>query len=73
MDRFAHIVDHPELIRDMNTQAVLTTDRVAIRRHEKRMQELQREEARQAELNNLRRDMDEIKAMLRNISHNMAK
>jgi predicted secreted Zn-dependent protease len=65
MSKFAHIVDHPGLVRDLNSQAVINTDKVAIRRHEKRMKELESEKAREEALKSLRQDVDEIKDMIK--------
>ena len=61
---YAKIENHPNLIRDMNTQAILNTDRSIIRKHEERIQKLQKEEVRDKEINTLKNDITEIKTML---------
>jgi hypothetical protein len=64
MRTYAKIIDHKSLIRDMESQAILETDLVVVRQHEKRIKDLQKEQARDAEINNLKNDMNEIKMML---------
>jgi hypothetical protein len=64
MQPFAKIVDHEHLIRDMSTQAVLNTDTSIVRKHEKRIIELQKEQAREVEINNIKSDLEEIKNLL---------
>ncbi len=62
---YAKIVDHPTLIRDMGSQAVLNTDLTVVRRHEKRASDLAKEEARTHEINNLKSELAELKEMLK--------
>lgn len=62
--KFAKIIDHDYLIRDMSTQAILNTDLSIVRKHEKRILELQKEKAREAEINNIKGDLAEIKDLL---------
>jgi hypothetical protein len=70
---FAKIIDHPSLVRDMRTNAVLNTDHVAVRRHEKRIADLQREQARENELVSLKSEMSEMRALLMQLSNNTLK
>jgi cob(I)alamin adenosyltransferase len=65
----AKILNHPNLVRDMNTQAVLTTDRMLVRRHEKRVADLQKEEVREQDIAQLKNDISEIKVLLRQLSN----
>jgi hypothetical protein len=65
MKQFAKIADHKFLIRDMYSKAILTTDTSVIRKHDKRMLDLQEKEARTEEINTLKQDMKEIKDLLR--------
>jgi hypothetical protein len=67
---FARIQDHPTLIRDLRSQAILSIDSVAVRRHEKRITELQKETARDAEIGYLKTQMTEIKTLLMQLSNN---
>jgi hypothetical protein len=68
--QFAKIVDHPTLYRDMNSQAILQTDPLVLRKHEQRMKVLEKEQARDAELNFLRTQLLEIKALVLQLSAN---
>jgi hypothetical protein len=67
MKQFAKITDHKFLVRDMYSKAVLTTDTSIIRKHDKRMLDLQKEDARSIEINTLKRDMQEIKELLKSL------
>jgi hypothetical protein len=73
MTEFAKIVDHPNLVRDLNTRAILNLDTVSVRRHEKRIQDLQKEQARDQELSNLKQEVSEIHALLAQLSNTMIK
>lgn len=69
--KFATVKDSP-YVRDMSNQAILNTDRTVIRKHEKMIADLQKEENREKELIELKRDMNEIKSLLKqlvNTSH----
>lgn len=64
MRTYASIIDHKNLVRDMESQAILETDITVVRLHEKRIADLQKEKAREAEINTLKNDINEIKTML---------
>ncbi len=61
----AKIVDHNNLVRDLSNQAILNTDLSLVRKHEKRVVDLQKEEAREQEINNLKNDINQIKELLK--------
>lgn len=63
--QFAKIMDHNNLVRDMGTQAVLNTDLTVVRKHEKRMQDIAKEEARTSEIKNLKNELAELRDMLK--------
>jgi len=65
----AKIIDKQNLVRDMNTNAVLNTDQLAVRRHEKRVADLQKESIRELDINQMKSDINEIKEMLRQLSN----
>jgi uncharacterized protein (UPF0262 family) len=67
MGNFAKVIDHKFLVRDMYSKAILNTDTSVIKKHEMRMRDLQKEEARTLEINCLKQDMIEIKAMLKSL------
>lgn len=62
--KFARIIDHDHLVRDMSNQAILNTDLSVVRKHEKRILELQKEKAREDEINTIKGDLAEIKNLL---------
>jgi len=70
MKQYARIEEHPTLIRDMTTQAVLQTDYSIVRKHEERMSRLQKEENREKEINTIKSEITEIKAMLKQLLSN---
>ena len=65
----AKILNHPTLVRDMGTQAVLSTDTMLVRKHEKRVSDLQKEETREMDIKQLKTDISEIKMLLRQLSN----
>jgi len=67
--RTAKITDYPHLVRDLSTQAILTTDRVLVRKHEKRVADLQKEEVRELDIAQMKDDISEIKLLLRQLSN----
>lgn len=68
MADYAKILDHPTLLRDMNSKAILQTDLVAVRRHEKRINALQQDAARDKAIADLQSEMKEIKNLLLQLS-----
>lgn len=62
---FAKIIDHPNLVRDMGNQAILNTDLSVVRKHQKRVQDLAKEQARVDEINSLKNELAELRKMLR--------
>lgn len=65
--KYAKIEGYSYLLRDLQTNAILNTDPVAVKKHEKRLQDLQKEEYREMELNNIKQDILEIKSMIREL------
>lgn len=65
--KFAKVIDHNHLIRDMHNQAILNTDTSIIRKHENRQIELQKDKNREAEINSLRIELFDIKKMLQEL------
>jgi hypothetical protein len=56
--------DHPELVKDSHTKAVLNTDLAAVRRHEERLLKVNKELQRDKEIGQLKNDMNEVKNLL---------
>lgn len=63
--QIAKITDHKFLIRDMYSKAILNTDESLIRQHEKYMLDKQKEKDRVTEINNLKKEIIEIKELLK--------
>jgi hypothetical protein len=64
MKSIAKVKGHDNLIMDMKTGAILNTDRSAIFKHEKRMIEIEKDQRRDAEINNIKSELSEIKQLL---------
>lgn len=64
---FYKVTDHPNLIKDSNSKAVLNVDQSAIARHEQRLAKVQKEQKVTEEINTLKNDMAEIKALLKEL------
>lgn len=58
---------HDALIKDSRSQAVLNTDLAAVRRHNERLMVVNRELSRDSTIAELRSEMNEIKALLREL------
>ena len=67
--KYARVQD-TTFIRDLKTTAIIQTDPVVVRKHEMRMRELEKEQAREAEINNLKNDLKEIKNLLAELLRN---
>jgi len=64
MNKFAKIINHQGLVRDLTTQAVLNTDMSLVREHEKRMSNLLKEAERESEIQNMKHEISEMKKLL---------
>ena len=64
---YARIKDHPALVRDMHTQHILQTDASLVRKHEARERAMKASRARDAELAEMKKDVAEIKEMLKRL------
>lgn len=56
--------ENERLVRDGSNFAILNTDRSVINTHEMKMTKLKKEKDREDELNNIKRDVAEIKELL---------
>jgi hypothetical protein len=64
MKKFAKIKDHEGLIMDLSTGAILNTDKTVVLRHQKRINEIEKETRRENEINNIKSELSEIKQLL---------
>ncbi len=63
--KFVKVQEHEHLIKDISSGAILNVDKSAIVRHEKRIREIEKEKRRDDDLNNLKSELSEIKALLK--------
>lgn len=63
------ITDNPSLVRDTTTNAVLNTDVLAIKKHEHRVKELEKQAVRDKDIQEMKNDIKEIKYLLRQLSN----
>ena len=61
------VQENERLVRDSENFAILNTDRRALTAHEQKISEIRRNKAREAEINNIKRDVTEIKDLLRQL------
>lgn len=57
--------DHPDLVKDSHSKAVLNTDLSAVRRHEERLTKVMKEVNREKDISQLKDEVGEIKGMLK--------
>jgi len=66
---YAKVTDHNHLIRDMNSKAVLNTDRVGLQDYYLKRDSVKKEQSEKLEtkqrIENIEKDMAEIKELLR--------
>lgn len=61
---YAKVKDHEYLVKDTKNGAILNTDLNIVRQHEVRMKQMEKEKARDDEINNIKSDLSEIKQLL---------
>ena len=69
---YAKVTDHNHLIRDMNSKAVLNTDRVGLQDYYLKRDSVKKEQSEKLEtkqrIEKIEKDMSEIKELLREIA-----
>ncbi len=66
MTQFAKVIDHKYLIRDLYSKAILNTDISIVKKHEKRIMDLQKEESREKEINTLKSEVLDLRNLILN-------
>jgi hypothetical protein len=61
------VKEDERLVRDSENFAILNTDKSVVSQHQKKMQQLQKQKAQEEEINTIKRDVSEIKDMLRSL------
>ena len=64
MTPFLRIAENNNLIRDPYSKAILNTDLSAIKRHEHKINSLQKEQERSDEINIIKKEISELKEMI---------
>jgi len=62
---FARVKDHEYLIKDMETGAILNTDHTAILKHQKRVNEIEKDKRRDQEIDSIKSELSEIKELIK--------
>lgn len=61
------VKEDERLIRDTDNFAILNTDHEILGNHERKLQQLRKQKAQEEEINNIKRDVSEIKDMLQQL------
>ena len=65
--RLSKVKDHPHLYRDEDTGAILSYDTVG---YNQRLSNIERQKSQKEELKDMRKDIDEIKSLLKEFLKN---
>jgi len=65
--RLSKVKDHPHLYRDEDTGAILSYDTVG---YNQRLSNIERQKSQEHELNEMKKDIDEIKSLLKEFLKN---
>lgn len=63
-EKFSKVIDHPDLVRDMNSKAVLASDLEKYQEHRQKKHFLKGLMDQGKEIDNLKQDINDIKQML---------
>lgn len=58
------VKENERLVRDSGNFAILNTDKTLLEAHNRKMEQLRKAKAHEEEINNLKRDISEIKELL---------
>lgn len=64
MGEKARVKENLNYVKDMNNFAILNTNKAAVAKHEQKMAEIRRQKHVEAEINNLKSEVSDIKDML---------
>lgn len=64
---YMKVKDKEHLVRDSYSKAILNTDRSALARHAKKIADAEKEKAQQDKINNLEKELSEIKELLKKL------
>ena len=67
MTQFAKVKENPDLVRDMNTQAILNTNVDALKAYKKRRQKERDISDSLSDINNMKQDINDLKTLMQRI------
>ena len=65
--KYAKVKENPELIRDMDSKAVLNTNLTALQAYKKKREKQQEIQSAVDDINNLRQEVNELKTLMQRI------
>jgi len=65
--KYAKVKENPELIRDMNSKAVLNTNLTALQAYKKKREKQQEIQSAVEDINNLRQEVNELKTLMQRL------
>lgn len=68
--KYLIVQEENNLIRDTYSKAILNTDLTAVKRHENRIKQIEKEKQQESEINSLKQDIAEIKSLLLKMQSN---
>ena len=65
--KYAKVKENPELIRDMNSKAVLNTNQTALQSYKKKREKQNEIQSAVDDINNLKQDVNELKTLMQRL------
>jgi hypothetical protein len=65
--KYAKVKENPELIRDMNSKAVLNTNQAALQSYKKKREKQNEIQSAVSDINNMKQDINDLKALMQRI------
>jgi hypothetical protein len=65
--KYAKVKENPELVRDMDSKAVLNTNLAALQAYKKKREKQQEIQSAVDDINNLKQDVNELKVLMQRI------
>jgi len=65
--KYAKVKENPELIRDMDSKAVLNTNLTALQAYKKKREKQQEIQSAVEDINNLRQEVNELKTLMQRL------
>ena len=65
--KYAKVKENPELIRDMDSKAVLNTNSTALQAYKKKREKQQEMQSAVEDINNMKQDINDLKTLMQRI------